>query len=748
MPQRSVFMIQGIDVLNPEILTTTHPNYEFGPRGKTIGILEQPESVINLFPGVVNNILLGMAEEQRGRKKRSEKKRLTQVIPVQAGMSNTEFVGAIAGIDQRGSVLDFLNRSFPSVTLSVDTETFNNVMESEGVKEYLKGDEIVYGVTKDGDVYLNPDVHNSESALYNTAVHEFGHVWTDYLQTTKKGRKIYAKGAALVSQTAEYKNQLKRFQKEGLTEEDAKRRAVNETMAILIGNKGETIIDASLKQQFQSWLTAVWTYIKDTFKMSKDLSATEIQNLTLDEFLGTALADIMSGKPLDLTEVQAKKLKNPEAAFSMSDSMADIISRGRAEGFSEASIRQVLRSRGQSVANIRKAMAVKVDMFSDAIVPFEFGNVEGGMEVGITLFQQVQAELAAFAAPTTRRTGARMTAQERRERLAELRENHPTLVEISDAALLRRFPRRGVQAETVTTQKSVGEVRAKALEILRANPTFQQQTEAVQMELVIAMDRALGITANRSVSKQISAIRNTLTQRKRAVREVQAIKRQLRQLIRKSLPKSDTYSQADINKMVRAVERVNEDNYRVEVEKVLQVVEKQRAKMRKQVLKTLLSDVRRGARKAATETKKDRAGSLSVQGQSFAEQFKNALILALATESQQEEAMEKFFQLAEQLETDEAVEALAKSVTGDILTSKQERLVNLAVALDLVKNIPSMELEEVQALAHDYKVAAKRSRQELSETRKKRALENDAIKQKVTDSLRSLTRRCLTKTEA
>ena len=736
VPQRSVFMIQGVDVLNPAVLTTNHPNYEFGPRGKTIGILEQPESVIEKFPAVQNNVLLGIAAEEAGGQKRSERLRLTQVIPVQAGMANTEFVGAIAGIDQRGAVLDFLNRSFPSVTLSVDTETFDNVMASEGVREYLKGDEIVYGVTKDGDVYLNPDVHSSESALYNTAVHEFGHVWTDYLQTTKKGREIYAKGAALVSQTAEYKNQLKRFKKEGLTEEEAKRSAVNETMAILIGNKGETIIDASLKQQFQAWLTAAWTYIKDTFKMSKDLSVEEIQNLTLDEFLGTALADIMSGKPLKLTEVQAKKLKNPEAAFSMSDSMSDIISRGRAEGFSEASIRQVLRARGQSVANIRKAMAVKVEMFSDAVVPFEFGNVEGGMQVGIALFQQVQAELAAFAAPTTRRTGARMTAQERRERLGELRENHPTLVEISDAALLRRYPRRGVQAETVTTQKSVAEVRAKAMEILRANPTFEKQTEAVQMELVIAMDRTLGITANREVSKQISAIRNTLTQRKRAVREVQAIKRQLRQLIRKSLPKSKTYSQADINKMVRAVERVNEDNYRVEVEKVLQVVEKHRAKMRKQVLKTLLSDVRRGAKKAATDTKKDRAGSLSVQGQSFAEQFKKALILALATDSKQEEAMDEFFQLAQQLETDEAVEALAKSVTGDILTSKQERLVNLAVALDLVKNIPSMELEEVQALAKDYKVAAQRSRQELSETRKKRALENDAIKQKVTDSLR------------
>ena len=736
VPQRSVFMVQGVDVLNPDILETNHPNYPVGPRGRTIGVLEQPQSVVDLFPAVANNVQLGIAQEQQGRPSRSERSRLTQVIPVQAGMPNTEFVGAIAGVENTVSVLDFLNRSFPSVTLSTDTETFSNVMASEGVREYLKGDEVVYGVTKDGDIYLNPDVHSSESALYNTAVHEFGHVWTDYLQTTKKGREIYSKGASLVTQTAEYQNQLKKFKSEGLTEEEAKKRAVNETMAILIGNKGETIINASLKQKFQAWLNATWTYIKDTFKMSKDLSPEEIQNLTLDEFLGTALADIMSGKPLKLTESQSKKLKNPEAAFSRSDSMADIIARGRAEGFSEASIRQVLRSRGQKVADINAAMLMSMDLFSDAVVPFEFGNIEGGMDAGIQLFQQVQSELAAFAQPTVTRTSQRMSAAERRARLAELRENNPTLLELSDAALLRRFPRRGVAVETTTTEKTPGEIRQKALEILRANPTYQEQTEARQMELAVALDRAIGIGANRNVSKEIRAIRGTLTQRKRAVREVQSVKRQLRQLIRKSLPKSDGYSQADINKIVRSVERVNEDNFRVEVEKVLQVVEKQRAKLRKKTLKKLMADVTRGAKKTTTDTKKSRAGSLSAQGQSFAAQFKRALKLAMASDAKQEEAMEKFMQLAEELQTDEAIVALAKSASGEVLTSKEESIVNLAVALDLVKNLPNMTLEEVQALANDYAVAASRSRQELSESRKKRALENDALRTKVTDAMR------------
>ena len=421
---------------------------------------------------------------------------------------------------------------------------------------------------------------------------------------------------------------------------------------------------------------------------------------------------------------------------SPEDSMVEVITRGRAEGYSEASIREVLKSRGHKVKDIKRVMASTIDSFSDVRVPFEFGNIVGGMPAGIRLFQQIQSEIDTFKAPTVKRTGVRMTPFERAARLNELREANPTLSEISDTALLRRFPRRGVQAETVVTEKTPAEVREKALQILRDNPVYQEQSEQVQMELVIAMDRALGITANRSVAKEIAAIRNSITQRNRKGRELQAIKRELRNLIRTHIPTSKDYSQAAINRLVRATAAVTEDNYRVQVEKVLQVIEKQRENMREKVLKKLLTDVTRGARKTITDTKKNRAGSLDIQGQSFAEVFKKALTLAMASEKQQEKAMEEFRLLAEELETDEGIVALAKSASGETLTSKEERLVNIAVALDLVKNLPSMSLEEVQNLANDYAVAASMSRQELSATRKRRALETDALRQKVTDALR------------
>ena len=171
---------------------------------------------------------------------------------------------------------------------------------------------------------------------FNTAIHEMGHVWQSYLLTTPEGKKIYDIGVELVIETEEYQKQLKIFN-------GNKDRAAKEAMAILIGTKGEPIATASIKSKFKEWLLGMWTYIKDKFKMSKDLTAEEVQDLTLDEFLGTALADVMSGLPIKLSKVQQREMKNPEVLFSKLENPSRIVARGRENGFSDASISQVLR---------------------------------------------------------------------------------------------------------------------------------------------------------------------------------------------------------------------------------------------------------------------------------------------------------------------------------------------------------------------------------------------------------------------
>ena len=495
--------------LNPEVIKSVHPNYPFGVKGKTIGVLQNPQSIVSVYPEAYQNAIRGLvAEEGKGkvvtegqrkesyyRKKENQCQKqgnlhhtsvgtiLTETLGVQNGLPNTEFIGAISqgNVDNATKLTAFMNIAFPQTNITTDRATFDTVMEQENVQKYKKGDQIIYGVTVDGDIYINPDVHNSESALFNTSIHEMGHVWTDYLQTTKKGKAIYAKGVNLVKQTQEYQRQLKKF-------DGNEAKAANETIAILIGNKGQTIADASLKSKFQQWLLGMWNYIKSQFTQTQDLTAEQIQDLTLDEFIGSALADIFAGKQIKLTDSQLKKMKNPEAAFSSEMSITAIVERGRENGFSDASIREVLRGRGFAAADINEAMTYQVDLFNE--LPSEFRRVEGGILRAAKLFNDVNVALQKFA------TSGRPNVIGRRR------------------------------------VKSFADIRQKAQELIQDHPIYKEQNEQVQMELRSGLDRSLGYRGNKNVSQEIGKIREALKQRRVGAKNLKDAQLRLKNFIR------------------------------------------------------------------------------------------------------------------------------------------------------------------------------------------------------------------------
>ena len=58
----------------------------------------------------------------------------------------------------------------------------------------MKEGEVIYGLTTDGKIYLNPSI-----ATANTAIHEVGHIWVDYVQNMKP--ELFNKGIQLVEGT-------------------------------------------------------------------------------------------------------------------------------------------------------------------------------------------------------------------------------------------------------------------------------------------------------------------------------------------------------------------------------------------------------------------------------------------------------------------------------------------------------------------------------------------------------------------
>ena len=536
VPQRSIIALQAIEIggfnaqtnelteitLDESILNTKHPNYAFGTKGKTIGIVENPISVVRAYPQAFANAMSGLVKVEKKAKKMTKDKFkrltkkeqetapkpgeldvasvgtiLTETLGVQNGLPNEEFVGAIASNDitREQQFLAFMNQSFPGVVISTDQETFDNVMKSEGIDKKFVGGRVVYGVTVDGDIYINPQVHNTESELYNTAIHEMGHIWQTWLQTTPKGQKIYKRGVELVKQTEEYQRQLEVF-------DGDKDKAAHEAMAVLIGNKGESIAEAStLKTKFKEWLLSMWKYIQSKFRRSKNVKVSELQDMNLDEFLGMALADIFSGEPVRGKDARSlTKLKNPEAAFSVEQDMNKVIVYGRNNGFSDAAIKIYLQKQGYTVSEIKEALTIERDLFENSF-PAAFANVPGGVKEGMAMYKRTLQKIKAFK-----------------------RKENPSLKEIQEQAQV----------------------------FLKRDKTFKTYNETLQQGLLIALNANLDINQSSQVAEDIRKMREIVKQRRKGAKELSNLQTQLRMFVRKNFPRTQ-WDSKEVTQIIREV---------------------------------------------------------------------------------------------------------------------------------------------------------------------------------------------------
>ena len=585
VPIGNIVSLVGVDVLNPQVLETTHPNYKYGVKGKSIGVLDSPVPMEKAYPKTYEKSFKVLIDKESKGKKASGPSIIAQQSGVGIGIPSLDYVGTMTSSNSENvnKLVSFLNESFPSVTLSVDSKEFNDIMNTEGVKKYLKGDEVVYGVTVNGDVYVNPEVHNSESALFNTAIHEMGHVWTDYLQTTKKGREMYAKGIELVKETDTYREQLEIF-----NGDEAK--AANEAMAILIGNKGETITDGAIKSNFKEWLLGLWNYIKKQFKNFKDLTSKEIQDLNLDQFLGTALRDILGGKPIKLTPKQRAAMKADVAFRKMDPSrkiaVEGVVKKLRDLGYSEVGIAELLNKKGfdanliaESMAKVKKApvkpklspelkkeekkkynpqtfikearnanftderimdylvkrkdMKVKdvrelLDVNIDLLdkLPKSFGNITGGAIVGLKLFNKVQAFRDKLIAKNNK-----------------LKKNKISEGEIMDKTIefLESQPEYKAEAETY---KVKGEIKTR------------KDLSTIQAQMITEFQKMNILRPTQAMRAKLETARRDIKQRAKGARDLKATQAILKSFIRKTIPASQ-YSKADVVKLINTVSRAD-----------------------------------------------------------------------------------------------------------------------------------------------------------------------------------------------
>ena len=635
-----------------------------------------------------------------------------------------------------------LAKAFPTVEVVTSQEEFDAMIDEirenkVGNKVLLTKSQNVYGAVYNGKLYLNPNLEN-----YNTPIHEFGHIWLNVAKTMRAD--LYNKGLELVrnseyleqvKNSPEYSRIVKVMQAQGFSQEEIERYLEEEALATAIGDKGESFVSAATKKSFNNWLSEVFTFVKKLTGIS-DATAAELQDMTLDDFVQGVVVDLMSeNQQFKDAEIESFGSQLQLMTGPAGLSMQDIISMGRAYGFSDAAIKQTLMNQGFKVKDIDPAMQVQVNLVDT--MPTAFANVAGGLTDGLAMYNDVQQELENFRRGTTTTTRApRMNAKERAARIAELRKQNPTLTEISDSELLKKFPRAAQAATTITTRPTVGEVRAKALELLQAHPTFQAQTETIQMELISAFDKTLKTRANNIIQRQISAIRNNIRQRKIGAKELQDAKAFLRNFIKTALPKSEMYSEKDINKMLQILAKSTEATIMRDTDNILAIVEQQREKMKTNVIKDMFAMIANKAKVGKTTGGKRRTAGLDEKGQAF---FEAATAILKAVIKGNQDFLDSVKQELDKAENDGRMSAaIVKSLNNEKLTAKEQDLLNKAYAYDAFINVKDMQLEEVQNLFAVMKGRRSQSIMDLASKRMQRAAEYEALNAEASAQMQSL----------
>jgi len=353
--QGDVVGIMGIKVVdengNPAggAKKADHNNYGYGPEGRVIALIKNPKQGIDVFP------------EFRAKLARVFKPSKTGVYPKidnaiqQTGgafFMDAAFRGTAPAVDAMSDLKVLIGKlrfAFPEVSVATTQEEFDNFLEQEGIRAREKDGKVIYGVTKDGRIFLNP----TEQTL-RTPIHEFGHIWIDYLRSTasgKKGDMLLQKGFELVDGTPEYERALKEYGNREL--------ALEEALVELMAVKGDTIASAAKKSQFLEWMNAMFKYIKENLTRSKDFAQTKIKDLTLDEFINIGLADLFSGQRVSGKFDARTAGEASRARFSKADNISKIVDIAAKNGVSNEAIKLLLARRGFSISDINAAFVKK-----------------------------------------------------------------------------------------------------------------------------------------------------------------------------------------------------------------------------------------------------------------------------------------------------------------------------------------------------------------------------------------------------
>ena len=696
-----VVSVVGVDVLNGGVIDIDHGNYGTGPKGRVIALIENPTNGIDVFP------------TWRAKASRIFKKDISGKTPNQTEVSNQTMGTAANDAAMQGdtpkveiSNLDILigklKFAFPSVNVATSQVEFDSIINQPGVRTQESNGKIILGLTKDGKIFINPAFDSLA-----TPIHEFGHIWTDFLRSDasgKKGTALLVRGLKLVEGTDALKAAIEKYGDTKLAREEA--------LVELMATKGETITNAAQESKFKEWMNATFKYIKQNFTTSANLFGKQeidainekfkkikkkelkdgnhepvafkkkkkaaidkvkkrvdkrIKNLTLEEFIDTGLADLFSGKPLDVDASKNNKFdakaeaQSSKARFEVGKDVKATIKEALALGMSDKQIEFTLKQRGLDAKSITEAMTE----VKEANKKIKGSKIETTVKGGMKMFDIITELVSKYE-----KTGKRgKSFQAKIDSAVTVLQSTPAYIAATD-----------VQKET-----AVRDLRKKL---------GAKETTAPSVKRVLGIKKGDQVTLS-TADGIIQGIRDAIRGGKDMKKFILEAEKNLAAEVGKLVKKGNlTNSQAQrILKRFAATDVTSEAQVDRFVDYMENVYNKSEGRLKKSIIQDIAGKVNDAVKKSK---------SFDPETAAFFNAMQKVLAMAIDNKTAAQIKDKLFSDIDTLLEQD-----------FDSLTPTQKQKVYAYESLDSVKDINDMTLEQLESLLNDVQEGKKGGRSAL-----------------------------------
>lgn len=278
--------------------------------------------------------------------------------------------------------------------------------------------------------------------------------------------------------------------------------------------------------------------------------------------------------------------------FNKKDAAEDIIRTARKKGYNDKSIRFYLLNRRKGEFKAKEVDALlKLDATLFDQLPESFAEVEGGAIAGLKLFEKIDKFRQKLMDQNNRIKKPFLEEKQIQELVKEKRK------ELKKQGLSKEEIRKKLEAfekrerannKKRTKRLTLSEIMDKTIEFMEQQPEYKREADSYvedgvtkyrkgvstqQAKMQAELQETIGQKPTKEVAENIAKLKRNVKSWEKGQRDLQAIKNELKRLMRKHLPK-DMYSKKEALDLIKAISDANKENINVQIEKVTKLIVK------------------------------------------------------------------------------------------------------------------------------------------------------------------------------